>query len=176
MISPQFVLTAAHCLYPRGYGAVKFVRLGYNRRDQNDSNTFTYNVKEIFKHPNYQKRKFNEDIGLIKIDGVVPLNERILPICLPQTSDAPEKAIASGFGKTGYRQDASDSLMKVTLEKFTHDECQTTFRNIVSVTNDTMLCYGHHTEEKDACNVSLTCLQWGRAVDQFNMQFSGRFR
>lgn len=155
LVSPEFVLTAAHCLSPKDYGDVKFVKLGLNRREQVDSNVYTFNVKEIFKHENYVDKKYNEDIGLIKLDGAVPLNERVLPICLPQTPTRPVHAIATGFGKVGYRQRASESLLKVTLEQFTQEECQAAFQTMVTVTNDTMICYGHRTEKKDACNVSL---------------------
>lgn len=150
LVSPDFVLTAAHCLYPRGYGAVKFIKLGANHRVQNDS--YTFNVKEIFQHPNYDPKKLNNDIGLLKIDRPVPLSERILPICLPQKQLSPERAVATGFGKTGYGQSSSRDMLKVTLERFTQSECQQPFGNKVAITNDSMLCYGHHTESKDTCN------------------------
>ena len=148
------MITAAHCLEPPALGRVKYVRLGVIHRDEQSDHRQDFDVKEIFKHPNYN-RSFNEDIGLLKLDGKVIINERTIPICLPQKNILPEKAIATGFGRTGYRNSASDSLLKVTLEKFTQDVCQTTFGNKVKITNDTMLCYGHHTEAKDACNVSL---------------------
>lgn len=151
LISPQFVLTAAHCLYPRSYGAVKFVRIGTNTRTQNNSRAQTLNVKEIFQHPQYDPKKLNNDIGLLKLDALVPLSEYILPICLPQKLHTSERAVASGFGKTGYGESASRDLLKVTLEKFTRDGCQKAFGTI-TITNDTMICYGHRTEAKDSCN------------------------
>jgi trypsin len=150
LLSPDFVLTAAHCLSPRGYGSVKFIKLGANHRVQSDA--YTFNVKEIFEHPNYDKKKLNNDIGLLKLDRSVPLSERILPICLPQRFSTSLRAVATGFGLTGYGESASRDLLKVTLERFTQDECQQTFGSKVAITNDTMICYGHHTERKDTCN------------------------
>lgn len=148
LVSPNFVLTAAHCLYPRGYGAVKFVKLDYiNRYDK----AVKLNVADIFEHPSYEKRKMNNDIGLLKLENSVQLSGRILPICLPSKLYLPEKTVASGFGKTGADEQSSTQLLKVTLEKFTREECQQTFKTAVSITNDTMICYGHHTEAKDAC-------------------------
>lgn len=152
LLSPEFVLTAAHCLYPAGYGAVKFVKLGINSRTQNNSNTHVFNVQEIFQHPDYDKRKLVNDIGLIKIEGSVPLSEQVLPICLPYKQHTPDRAIASGFGKTGFGESASVDMLKVKLERFTQEECQRTFQNKVVITNDSMICYGHHTERKDTCN------------------------
>jgi serine protease immune response integrator len=149
LVSPQFVLTAAHCLNPRGYGAVKFVKLGANSRAQNGS--IIINVKQIIQHPNYDQKKLNNDLGLLKLESSVALSERILPICLPQKLTLPEKAVASGFGKTGYGETSSTDLLKVTLEKFTQEECQRPFGSSVTITNDSMICYGHHTEKKDSC-------------------------
>lgn len=123
-------------------------------RAQDDGKVFTYNVDQIFKHPNYVSNKHNEDIGLIKLDQSVSFNERIRPICLPQTANAPPKAIATGFGRTGFRQSASDFLLKVTLESFTQEECRETYGTKVNITDDTMMCYGHRSERRDACNVS----------------------
>lgn len=150
LVSEQFVLTAAHCLYPKGYGAVKFVKMGLISRQQNDSGLF--NVKEIFQHPNYDPKKLTNDLGLLKLDKVVPLSEFVRPICLPQKLSTPEKAIASGFGKTAAGEPVSTNLLKVTLERFTQDECQRPFGSSVTITNDSMICYGHHTESKDSCN------------------------
>lgn len=149
LLSPQFILTAAHCLYPRGYGGVKFVKLGMNSRLQNNN---TFNVKEIIQHPSYNPKKLINDIGLLKLDKIVPLSENVLPICLPQQFLTPEKAIASGFGKTGYGESSSRDLLKVTLERFTQEECQRPFAATVAITNDSMICYGHHTERRDSCN------------------------
>lgn len=152
LLSPSFVLTAAHCLYPRGYGSVKFVKLGNSYREQNDSNAFTFNVQEIFQHPNYDPKKITNDLGLLRLDKAVPMSERLRPICLPQQMLTPGKAVASGFGKTGYGESQSRDLLKVTLERFTQEECQATFGKTVTITNDTMICYGHHSERKDSCN------------------------
>lgn len=154
VISENFVLTAAHCLSPRGFGSVKFVRIGMTSRSQDDGKVLNFGVDQIYKHPNYIQNKLNEDIGLIKLDRSVNFNERVRPICLPQTASMPPKAIATGFGRTGFRLSPSDRLLKVVLESFTQEECQTTYGRKVNITEDTMMCYGHHTDKKDACNVS----------------------
>lgn len=153
LISPQFVLTAAHCLNSPGLGTVKFVKLGTNMRNLDDVYTRVFRVNETFKHPNYDENGQNEDIGLIKLNGNVSLNERLMPICLPQEHHAPDKGIAIGFGITGHRNTVSETLLKVTLERFTQEECHRTYEQFVAITNDTMICYGHRTENKDTCDV-----------------------
>jgi secreted trypsin-like serine protease len=152
LISEKFILTAGHCLYAGG--PVKWVKLGLIHRDQDDDNVHTIEVEEIFQHPDYIPKGKNNDIGLLKLKESVPLSERIFPICLPQVSTIKPRAVATGFGRTGFQHNASDELLKVTLEKFENSECQEVFKNHVVVTNDTMLCFGHRTEARDTCNVS----------------------
>jgi hypothetical protein len=138
---------------------VKKVKLGMRNLDQEHDNrgVFIYNIKEKVAHPNYNADTSNEDIALLKLDGTVPINEHILPICLPTQQHEDFKAIVTGFGRTKTAGPQSKFLMKVTLEKFTHDECKQAFPEDgnIQVDKDTMLCYGHHKERKDACRVRI---------------------
>ncbi|XP_070509415.1 venom protease-like [Chironomus tepperi] len=154
LVSPRFVLTAAHCLYKQRYGHVKKVKLGMNRRDQNHDNrkVFVLNVKETFKHPNYNEQTFNEDIALLKLNGIVPIDKHVLPICMPTKEHDNYKALATGFGATK-TQTQSDALLKVVLERFDHSDCKEAWPEdgIVQIDEETMLCFGHHTQRKDTC-------------------------
>lgn len=123
-------------------------------RNESNSNVFIYEVEKIFQHPNYNTKTFNEDIGLLRLNGSVVINEFITPICMPTKQHENYKAVSTGFGRTGLGQSSSHNLLKVTLERFTSDECQEAFGPKVKVDNNTMLCYGHHTERKDSCSVS----------------------
>lgn len=133
LISDRFTLTAAHCLAPMGFGSVKFVKLGINSRSQNDHRTQVYGVAQIFQHPGYNRKTYTEDLGLLKLNATVPFSEFVMPICLPSMLHNVNKAVVSGFGRTGYQQSSSESLLKVTLEKFTHAECQQTYLTAVTV-------------------------------------------
>ncbi|KAL7042198.1 hypothetical protein ACKWTF_001059 [Chironomus riparius] len=152
LVSTRFVLTAAHCFNHADFGRVKFVKLGMHNRVQNEDKTYTFGVEEYYRHPNYIKGAFNNDIGLLKLDGIVPLDEHILPICMPTKQHDDLKAMATGFGKTRHQQQ-SDVLIKVTLEKFNHSECQSSWGedSTVRIDDQTMVCYGHHTENRDSC-------------------------
>jgi len=126
-----------------------------HHRVHNDDKTYTYGIEKYFRHSRYLKESFNNDIGLLKLDGAVLIDEYILPICMPTKQNDDFKATATGFGKTRH-QHQSDVLMKVTLEKFNHSECQSSWGEDSNVNIDaqTMVCYGHHTENKDSCRVS----------------------
>lgn len=156
LISTKFVLTAAHCLHSSSYGEVKLVKLGYDdRNQQNDPKLIKRNVTAIFKYPGHDSKTHNEDLGLIEMDEHVTLNERVLPICLPQQQLTSPWAIAIGFGRVGMNQKASDKLLKVSLERFTLEECRTAYKGISTIFENTKICYGHHTDMKDTCRVSV---------------------
>lgn len=146
----KLFLVAAHCLSIPSLGAVKFVKIGMISRSETNEGPI-YNVSEIFKHPDYNTKTYNNDIGLLRLSSNVPLSEFAIPVCLPTKLHENDSAIASGFGRTGRLTLSSDILQKVSLERFTYSECQQVIKN---VTHDTMLCYGHHTEQKDSCKVS----------------------
>lgn len=115
-----------------------------------------FEVLNVWSHESYSydKKKFIiGDIGLIKLNAAVPINEYILPICLPTKQLNSEKAVVAGFGATENGPN-SESLMKVTLERFNHDECQN-FWGKFSISKFSQVCYGHHTEPKDSCRVRL---------------------
>lgn len=92
-----------------------------------------YGVAEIFQHPNYNRKTYAEDIGLLKLNATVSFNEFVMPICLPSMLYNVNKAVVSGFGRTGFQQSSTENLLKVTLEKFTHAECQQTYLTAVTV-------------------------------------------
>ncbi|KAG5666572.1 hypothetical protein PVAND_014590 [Polypedilum vanderplanki] len=149
LISPKFVLTAAHCIHSNYYGDVKLVKVGLNDRSQIEG-VLTFGVAKTFKYPEFNEILLNHDIALIKLNSTVRFNEFILPICLPTRDYDENKAIVSGFGSIGNYNGVSEKLMKVTLEKFSYEDCQNSFERLID--KNTMLCYGHHTEEKDSCS------------------------
>lgn len=126
----------------------------YINQEHDNKKVFIYNVIETFKHPNYNVKTFNEDIGLLKLDGIVPIDEHILPICLPTKQHDDYKAMATGFGKT-FDNHQSNILLKATLERFVHPECQKSWPEDTEVRFDekTMVCYGHHSKRSDTCRV-----------------------
>lgn len=121
---------------------------------QNDSLTVIHNVAEIIQHPEYSKRTINNDIALLRLDDNIKFSDRVYPICLPSKQHVDPDVIVTGFGKTGRNNAHSDNLLKVGLQKFTFAECQGLYRTR-KLNESTMICYGHRTERKDACEVGL---------------------
>lgn len=118
-------------------------------------------VEQAIPHPAYKKTEKYNDIGLIKMARSVQFNQYIRPACLPETyNTGTEKAIATGWGKTDYRSQGSEILMKVVLELYPDDECRQLFyaeshssqlKN--GIVAQTQFCAGSRIARKDVCQV-----------------------
>ncbi|CAK1587425.1 unnamed protein product [Parnassius mnemosyne] len=155
LISERFILTAAHCtMANRAY--VSFALLGILNRSERINTSNLYRIKRIIKHPRYKSPSKYNDIALLETETEIKLSEDAVPACLPVDTTAPdEKAIATGWGATGYKGLNSDSLQKVILEKFPEYECKSKYPATRHLENgfdpNTQLCYGDRYESKDSC-------------------------
>lgn len=113
-------------------------------------------IIERKKHPQYNSKSVDYDIALFKLDRDVEFNQYVLPICLPQIDEDPEKAIATGWGREAFAAGKSDNLMKVTLDLFTQPDCQAKYPREGKVKNGidyaTKLCAGSKTLKRDTCD------------------------
>ncbi|XP_071055378.1 venom protease-like isoform X1 [Onthophagus taurus] len=162
LISENFVLTAAHCLYSRNFGSPTVVRVGdLNYTDPND-NQYAQEipVDRFYENPGYLPPTDYNDIALLKLVRPVQMNEFLKPICLwtnPKTSDV-DKVIVTGWGHTEYANEASksDLLMKAALDVFTGSRCNKTYsRDTVKlprgIDDELQMCAGSFTDNKDTC-------------------------
>jgi hypothetical protein len=65
-----------------------FVRLGDQNLDPNfndGADPVDYNIKKMFKHPNFVRDTMQNDIALIKLEKDVNFTKHIRPACLEQT-------------------------------------------------------------------------------------------
>lgn len=140
-------------------GPAKYVRLGeHDQNSENDGTKIDLRIIESIPHPEYRYPIQYNDIGLFKLERRVELNGSIRPACLPEQSAVPTKsAIATGWGTVTWRGKQSNVLLKVTLDMFTQNECNRTYRTDVNrklnrgIVEETQVCAGSHTEEKDSC-------------------------
>lgn len=132
------------------------MRIGDITRHDNNHNTELFEIEKIIKYPDYQNSAVDDDIVLFKLDRDIEFTEFIRPICLPQTDDEPEKAIATGWGLVeAFSDRQSATLMKVNLDIFNETECQPHYKNNRKVKKGidyaSKVCAGSQTERKDTC-------------------------
>lgn len=156
-MSSEWVLSAAHCSNTVN-GPAKFAKLGNVVRNKDNLNTWTYNIIERIVHPSYNSRHAEDDIALFKLQGPARLNSYVNPICLPQTGAlTTKKVIASGWGRTGFAEDASDRLEKVTIEYFDQSRCNEVYDDDEKLDGkginwSKMICAGSTNKTGDTCN------------------------
>nr|API81377.1 venom toxin [Hemiscorpius lepturus] len=148
VISSNYLLTSAHCVYPRDSRTEEeyIVRLGSTF----SSSGTNYGVEEVIRHPDYQPMLFDNDIALLKVNATLDY----VPVCLPppgmyRSSFVNRTATVLGWGLTTYDSEFSDVLKHVKVPIIPNKDCKKTYKErLVNITNN-MICAGE--EGKDAC-------------------------
>ncbi|XP_055526532.1 serine protease grass-like [Wyeomyia smithii] len=165
LISNRYVLTAAHCLKTRSTLKIDHVRLGEHTRNQEeDCNIFKdkngeeierdcaepvedFSIESFEVHPEYNRPKYSNDIGLIRLARVVNFKYHIRPICLPAIpalrSKQFERYIVTGWGTTE-NQVGSQVLLEAVIPRVSNEDCaQKMTQNRLSVQlSDKQMCAG----------------------------------
>ncbi|KAJ8921896.1 hypothetical protein NQ315_008529 [Exocentrus adspersus] len=159
LISEYFVLTAGHCLKNRQLGSAALVRVGLTNQSD-PTHMQESEVKEVIAYPEYVNTRYH-DIGLLRLSKKIKLDIYSRPACLQSERNiAYKKAIASGWGKIEFSGDGSNDLLKVVLEFFGVDKCNSTYRREIlnpnanlaeGIIEDTMICAGSTKDYKDTC-------------------------
>ncbi|XP_059186644.1 transmembrane protease serine 13a [Centropristis striata] len=171
LISPDFVLTAAHCfpssnpssLLERNWevfaGSVSLDRLSTR-----------YLVQRIILNLDYNEGTNDQDIALLKLRSQVDFNDKVQPACLPasdqQFSPQTSTCWTSGFGTTEEQSaTVSRDLMEVKVNLINEQVCNR--RDVYGgrVTKN-MICAGLLEGGKDSCQGDsggpLVCQEGGR--------------
>jgi trypsin len=121
LISPDIVLTAAHC----GGGSYDVV---INRPNQNSNGGQTIGKKREITHPQYNPRTTDNDFNIVVLDKPADMSKAKL-VKLNSNKNYPavgQEVTVIGFGDTNpsdYVSDLSDRLMEVTVNCISNDDC-----------------------------------------------------
>ena len=62
------------------------IRLGDHNRHRNEGTEQNIGASRVIKHPQYDSRRINNDIALLKLSRAANINDRVLPACLPRAN------------------------------------------------------------------------------------------
>ncbi|XP_005804202.1 transmembrane protease serine 13-like [Xiphophorus maculatus] len=152
LISPDFVLTAAHC-FPNEYLSAENWKV-YAGIVSLDKLTQPYLVQKIILNENYNGRTSDQDVALLKLTSQVTFNDYVQPVCLPLNGqDFPQgtSCWTSGFGTTKAGSGTvSKDLMEVSVDIISTQVCNTPSVYGGAVTSN-MICAGKLEGGKDSC-------------------------
>ena len=137
LISDQWVLTAAHCVYSNAAWNWVGVELGQHDKRTRAIRTL---VSRVVIHEEYNNVTVNNDIALLKLKDPVPC---IRKICLPANRAATfvgSQATVAGWGKTGVNSEESNVLQKADVKVISNTECREYEELTFSTPTSSMLC------------------------------------
>ncbi|MED6254428.1 hypothetical protein ATANTOWER_026142 [Ataeniobius toweri] len=152
LISPDFVLTAAHC-FPSAMVSAENWNV-YAGIVSLDKLTQPYLVQKIIINENYNSRTNDQDVALLKLKSPVSFNDNVQPACLPvvgQQFPQGTRCWTSGFGTTQAGSAVvSKDLMEVSVDILDTQVCNTPSVYSGAVTKY-MICAGKLQGGKDSC-------------------------
>lgn len=144
LIRKNVVLTAAHC-----NGSDMTVTLGAHNVKQKEESQQVISVSKAFLHPDYDSKKINNDIMLLKLKSKAKMTKAVKPISLPGPRNKVrpgQVCSAAGWGKVAPRSKFPDELRVVELKVQADEECQSYLEKYYNPA--TQLCAGDHKEKK----------------------------
>ncbi|XP_055542477.1 uncharacterized protein LOC129728109 isoform X2 [Wyeomyia smithii] len=132
LIWDNIVLTAAHCATDSSGVRPDVIRFGdlniYSSED--DDYAQQLKITDIVRHPKHRYAAQYHDIALLKLEKNITLDEMVAPACLWIDEEVRFRRLeAAGWGRTGFADEKSSVLMKVSLRPIDNEECGKTYTN-----------------------------------------------
>jgi len=152
LVTPEYVLTAAHCMY-NGFESNGGYKIGAYDGTTNNNGGQAFEAilnAAVYIHPEYISSTFDNDFALVKlrnrVESTVPV---IMDIGLESISDAydSDKPVwPIGFGTTSSGGNLSNKLLHVEVGYKTNEDCNAAYRGQIT---DNMMCASDPGQ--DAC-------------------------
>ncbi|CAH2219068.1 transmembrane protease serine 3 [Pelobates cultripes] len=152
LITAQWVVTAAHCVYDLYFPESWSVQVGLVN-NLHDSQNPPVLVEKIIYHSNYKSSSMTNDIALIKLASPFNFSGLIQPICLPNYGEefpAGKICWISGWGATEEGGDTSETMDYAGVPLISNRVCNTKYI-YGGVIMPSMVCAGFLEGGVDTC-------------------------
>ncbi|XP_013825034.2 PREDICTED: ovochymase-2 [Capra hircus] len=156
IISPQWVITAAHCVANRNTVSTFNVTAGEYDLRHVEPGEQTLAIETIIIHPHFSTKKpMDYDIALLKMAGAFHFDHFVGPMCLPEPGERFKPGFictTAGWGRLNENGISPQVLQEVNLPILTQDECITALLTLEKpISGRTFLCTGFPDGGRDAC-------------------------
>jgi trypsin len=148
IISPRFVVTAAHCTQVAGLA--RQIRTGSSHKGEGGQ---VYRVLNVINHPLYDEDTTDYDIALLELAEPIVINENTAAIELAEEDEdamVDDLAIVSGWGDTKSFGDDKNLLRSAEVPIFDQELCAHLNKDH-GVLTDRMICAGYLAGGRDSC-------------------------
>ncbi|XP_063615050.1 trypsin-1-like [Penaeus indicus] len=136
IVSPRFVLTAAHCVFDVNIekGDKVVVKANeYDVKNKDETVTQSIRVQKIILHPKYRSATQKADIALLMLRKDLVMGPGVAPICLPPEGDYENlNTIVLGWGSLSFTGRDPRKLQKGTLKVTNLSECKKNYTTLES--------------------------------------------
>ena len=143
LVAPEWVLTAAHCLYVK-----KKLKVDIGRHNRSNGNE-TYeiiDVEFVVIHPDYNHKTLQNDFALIKLEN--PSSYLTITLNNDKTYPADDANVTvMGWGRIKEYSISSDILLEVEVDVVNETECAIAYE--MQILSNDMICASR--PNKDAC-------------------------
>jgi len=144
LVSPNWVITAAHCVYRREHSGGFSIRVGEFDREMFEGSEVDIKVAKVIRHEDYDPRHLNNDIAMFKLEKPVVMNDHVSPACLP-SKKAPvgSKCYITGWGKTHHPGHMTQFLQQGLLPVVSNEVCHEKNKHRIPIPiTEAMICGG----------------------------------
>ncbi|XP_038029020.2 ovochymase-1 isoform X5 [Anas platyrhynchos] len=127
VISPTWILTAAHCVQLSNKPLHWTVTAGDHDRALRESTEQVRQVKTIVVHPHFDVVSYDSDIALVQLDIPLEYNAAVRPVCLPNSTETLSSSYlctASGWGITEEDGGQAKRLQQMQVPVLENEICE----------------------------------------------------